>query len=65
MPTGISRPPPRPWITRNATSMPMLEAIAHRAEPMVNSTREVRYVAGTEPGHRPARQRDHRGQGQV
>ncbi len=38
MPSGISMPPPRPCSTRKPISMLMLEAMAHSAEPMVNST---------------------------
>ncbi len=37
MPTGISMPPPRPWSTRNAISISIEDAVAHRIEPQVNS----------------------------
>jgi hypothetical protein len=38
MPSGMSMPPPRPWTTRKAMSMPIDVAPAHRAEPAVKST---------------------------
>ncbi len=38
MPSGISMPPPRPWITRNTISDVMSQAKAHSTEPMTNST---------------------------
>ena len=41
MPMGMSRPPPKPWITRNATSDPMFQARAHRIEPMRNRTSDA------------------------
>ncbi len=43
MPTGISMPPPRPWITRNVMSSPMPPAVLHSAEPATNSTSAVMY----------------------
>ena len=42
MPIGISMPPPSPWMTRKATSMPMFGASAHNTEPTVNRTSETR-----------------------
>ena len=38
MPSGTSMPPPRPWSTRNATSISSEVAAAQSAEPAVNST---------------------------
>jgi hypothetical protein len=43
MPTGISMPPPRPWITRNVISSPILPAVLHNAEPAMNSTSAIMY----------------------
>lgn len=37
MPSGMSRPPPRPWMTRKRMSMLMLVAKAQSAEPRVKS----------------------------
>ena len=41
MPIGMSRPPPRPWTTRNATSEPMFHASAQSADPMVNRISDI------------------------
>ncbi len=38
---GMIMPPPAPCSTRNSTSSVVEVAIAHRAEPIVNSTSEV------------------------
>ena len=42
MPSGISMPPPRPWSTRNVTSIGSDVARAHRAEPSAKSTMAIR-----------------------
>ena len=41
MPSGMSMPPPRPWITRNAMSASIVDAMAHSTEPAVNSNSAV------------------------
>ncbi len=42
--TGMIMPPPAPCSTRNSTSSVVLVAIAHSAEPTVNSTSEIMYT---------------------
>ena len=39
---GNNAPPPMPWIARNATSEPSDHASPHRAEPMVNTSKQAR-----------------------
>ncbi len=42
IPSGISMPPPRPWMTRKAISMLIEFAVAQSTEPAVNSAMAVR-----------------------
>ena len=43
--TGISMPPPMPWMTRNATRLPMFQARPQATEPARNRASEVSHVA--------------------
>jgi hypothetical protein len=42
MPSGLIMPPPRPWITRNATRLALFQASPHSSEPTVNSAIVIR-----------------------
>jgi hypothetical protein len=53
-PTGVSMPPPTPWMTRKVISCPIVCAVAHRAEPSVKATNanmNVFFVPMRSPSH--------------
>ncbi len=42
MPSGLIMPPPRPWMTRKATRLVLLQASPQSSEPAVNSAMVIR-----------------------